>query len=125
MVDRKLTEKIFLSYASEDRHLVPRVEGELRKSGLLTERDVQLFDPDKDLRHTGDINIRDEIKERIQSSDSVVIILSEKMVQSPWVNYETGIADALDKPIYILNRSGEKANEYLSNIEDYKLIDIE
>ncbi len=117
-----MTEKIFLSYANEDRDLVRDVLDALRKHQLVTGKDVVFLDP-HDLA-PGD-NVRRMIKEQISSASKVVIIASDHSAGSEWVNYEAGMAAALDKPIVVLGRkgSGESASliRALPNVQRIEL----
>ena len=99
-----MTEKIFLSYARQDREVADQVEEHLRKYGLVTSDDLVIFDPLKDLQ-PGD-NIREVIRRQMMAASKVVIITSPNSAQSQWVNYEVGMASALDKPIIVIGSRG-------------------
>ncbi len=65
------------------------------------------------------------IRDQIKSADMVVIITSESSVESQWVNYEAGMADALGKPIVVVGRRGIGKSSLLTNLADAKVIEIE
>jgi len=70
-------------------------------------------------------DIRRAIRDQIKSADMVVIITSESSVESQWVNYEAGMADALGKPIVVVGRRGIGKSSLLTNLADAKVIEIE
>jgi|SRR5205085_11155831 len=118
-----MPEKIFLSYAHEDRHLVQEVLDALRKHELVTAKDVVFLDP-YDSVLPGDI--RKIIKEQISSASKVVIIASDHSAESEWVNYEAGMAAALDKPIVIFGRKGSgKSASLLRALPNVQRIELE
>lgn len=107
-----MTEKIFVSYAFQDRGVLKSLEQELRKHGIVGAEDVMLIDPQSEFQ-AGD-NIREAIKDQIRSASKVVIIASENSENSQWVNYEAGMASALEKPIIIFGRKGSGKTFFLS-----------
>jgi hypothetical protein len=117
-----MTEKIFVSYAQQDRDLVKAVLQNLRKHGIVTEKDVVILDhqdfiPGEDVRRM--------IKDQISSASKVVIIASDDSANSEWVNYEAGMAAALEKPIFVMGRkgSGKSAGliKALANVESIEI----
>jgi hypothetical protein len=120
---REMPEKIFLSYANEDRDLVHDVLAQLRKHRLVSSKNVIFLDP-RDSSAGSDI--RRLIKEQIAAASTVVIIASDNSAQSAWVNYEAGMAAALDKPIVVMGRKGSgKTASFLGALAGVKPIEIE
>jgi len=118
-----MPEKIFLSYANEDRHLVQDVLDTLRRHHLVTSNDVEVMDP-HDFSPGG--NLREMIKEQINSASKVVIIASDHSAASEWVNYEAGMAAALDKPIVVLGRKGSgKSASLIHALPNVQRIELE
>lgn len=118
-----MTEKIFLSYASADRALVSGVLDELRKHQVVTEEDVVFLDPHH-LKPGADF--RRMVKEQINSASKVVIIASDHSAASEWVNYEAGMAAALEKPIVILGRKGSgKTSSLMRALPNVQRIELE
>jgi hypothetical protein len=95
-----MTEKIFLSYDAKDQSDVLKVEDQLKKHGVVTSSEIEIFDPRKALKAGDDFRmvIRDEMK----TASKVVLIASPQTIKSQWVNYELGMASALDKPIFVI-----------------------
>lgn len=116
-----MTEKIFVSYAYEDRESLDNLEEELRDHGIIGDKPVSFIDPLKEVK-VGE-NIREAIRKQVQSADKVIIIHTDKSESSQWVNYEAGMADALNKPIIILGRKGSGKTMLLSNLANALLIE--
>lgn len=117
-----MTEKIFVSYAHQDRDLVKGVLRALRQRGIVTAEDVVILDPHD--FEPGE-NIRRTIKDQISSASKVVIIDSANSAKSEWVNYEAGMAAALEKPIFIMGRKGSgKTASLISALANVQSIEI-
>jgi hypothetical protein len=118
-----MTEKIFLSYAREDRGLVGAVQRALRKHGIAG-NNVVIMDPHQKLKAGS--NVRKMIKDQISSASKVVIIGSENSANSVWVNYEAGMAAALGKPIVLVGKKGSgKTASMLKAVGNVQFIQIE
>jgi hypothetical protein len=105
-----MTEKIFLSYAHEDRELANAVMRTLREHRIVTADDVvildvQDFEPGEDLRK--------RIQDEMRSASKVVILATDNSANSEWVNYEAGMAAALEKPIVILRKGIGKTAAFI------------
>jgi GTPase SAR1 family protein len=117
-----MTEKIFVSYAHQDRDLVQAVVQNLREHGIVTEQDVVILDhqdfiPGQDVRRM--------IKDQISSASKVVIIASDDSANSEWVNYEAGMAAALEKPIFVMGRKGTgKSSALIRALDNVESIEI-
>jgi len=117
-----MTEKIFVSYAHQDRDLVKGVLQALRKKGIVTAEDAVILDHE-DLQPGEDF--RRMIKDQIRSASKVVIITSDNSAKSEWVNYEAGMAAALEKPIFIMGRKGSgKSAGLISALGNVPAIEI-
>lgn len=117
-----MSQKIFLSYAQQDRKIADRIEGYLREHGIITTPEVEFFDPRKGIQ-AGD-NIRETLKSEITASSTVVIITSPNSAQSQWVNYEAGMASALGKPIVVVG-VGKTGHRFIQELGNVKTIEIE
>ena len=100
-----MSERIFLSYAQQDRGLVGAARRALRKQGIVEGNDEVIVGPHQSLK-PGRSNVRKTIKDQISSASKVVIIASDHSANSVWVNYEAGMAAALGKPIVLLRKKG-------------------
>ena len=117
-----MPENIFISYSHHDRHLVPAVTRELRKRGILKSKNVTILDSHQ-LVEPGH-NMRALIMNKMRSASKVVIIESKHSAQSQWVNYEAGLASALDKPIFVVGTKGAGRNATLRGLQNTKIIEI-
>ncbi len=67
---------------------------------------------------------REVIKKQIQSASKVVVIYTSNTESSQWVNYEVGIADALDKPVIVVGAKGSGKTTLLSALKHLNLIEL-
>ncbi|NJD33820.1 MAG: toll/interleukin-1 receptor domain-containing protein [Betaproteobacteria bacterium] len=119
-----MTEKIFVSYAYQDRAIAERVQDHLRTHGIVATADIEILDPQKGIQ-AGD-NIREMIKAQMMAASKVVIITSSNSAQSQWVNYEAGMAAALGKPIIaIVAHHGSRKTDFLTSLGDVRTIEID
>lgn len=119
-----MPEKIFLSYSHEDRDLVKDVIEALRKHHLVTSKDpIIILDP---YDFTPGDDMRQKIQEQISSASKIVIIASDNSASSAWVNYEAGMAAALDKPIVVFGRKGSgKSASLIRALPNVQQIELE
>lgn len=117
-----MTEKIFLSYAHQDRAIADQAEKHLREHGLVIS-DMVILDPQKEIR-AGD-NIREVIRSQMMAASKVVIITSPNSAQSQWVNYEAGMASALGKPIIVIGSRGMEESTLLKTLGVVRSIEID
>jgi len=52
-------------------------------------------------------NFREKLRNAIQSTSKVIVFWSREGAQSPSVNYEIGMAEALGKPIIVARQKGK------------------
>ncbi len=96
--------KVFLSYARGDETAAQELRAELRDvdlAGWMDESDIA----------SGDV-ISQKIKEALESASVVVVLLSERSLKSPWVQFELGAAFGLGKrivPVFIGRKGGEQS----------------
>jgi len=117
-----MVKRIFLSYAPQDIISVKSVVRALKKEGLVDEECVEVLDPREKLKPGS--YIREAIKQQINSADKVVVIASGNMAGSQWVNYEVGMADALGKPIIVIERKGAGEGWTLSSRSGMKYLQL-
>ena len=113
--------KVFLSYAYEDRGIAEQVSRLLREHGHDTD-DMSFIDPLVDTK-IGD-DIRGSIKQQMCSASNVVIIVTPNSAKSQWVNYEAGMASALDKPIILIRSKDANDVDFVTSLADAQFIEI-
>ena len=113
--------KVFLSYAYEDRGIAEQVSRLLREHGHDTD-DMSFIDPRVDTK-IGD-DIRGSIKQQMCSASNVVIIVTPNSAKSQWVNYEAGMASALDKPIILIRSKDANDVDFVTSLADAQFIEI-
>jgi CheY-like chemotaxis protein len=117
-----MTEKIFMSYAHQDRRYAKIVERALRQQGILVTDDVIFLDPHEHLKAGADF--RKEIRAQITAATKVVVVATANAESSEWVNYEVGMADALGKPIVVVGRKGMGKSARFSKLSGVRSIEI-
>jgi len=116
-----MTERIFISYAYQDRKYLDKVLNELRKHGIVREEEDFL---DPTIETASGYTIREEIKTSIEAASKVVILWTEGSAKSQWVNYEAGMAEALGKSIIVVIPEGSEA-DIPFNLADVQVLKME
>lgn len=116
-----MAKKVFLSYAYEDRGIAEQVSRLLKEHGHDTD-DMSFIDPQVDTE-IGD-DVRGAIKQQMCSASNVVIIVTPNSAKSQWVNYEAGMASALDKPIILIKSKDAKDVGFVTSLADAQFIEI-
>jgi hypothetical protein len=117
-----LNKQVFLSYAFTDRDLVQTTIRKLQKQGVLENEALENIDSAQTITFGDDI--RQGIRERIQKSDIVILIWSKDAARSPWVQYEVGMAQALERPILVA-RADKSAPELPAALNENQIIEID
>jgi hypothetical protein len=112
-------QKVFLSYARADWPLVQSAMRRLRNSDL---RSAKIDDP-ADWSATAD-DPRSALSEKIRQADTFILVWSDRAAQSPWVQYELGIANALGLPIRVF-RAGETSIALPAELADAQVVELE
>ena len=99
-----MTEKVFLSYAHEDRAFAKSLATKMKDVLRSRSRNIVVFDGLSDIAVGQDI--REKIKAEMDAANTVVIVSSRHSDASQWVNYEAGMADALGKTVVIVGQKG-------------------
>src|SRR4051812_31952374 len=113
-----MNKQVFLSYAHSDRDLAQTTIRELRKKGVLKGDAIENIDSAQDISFGSDI--REGIKERIQKSDIVIVVWSKDAARSAWVQYEVGMAKALERPI-VVARADKSAPDLPAELTDNQI----
>lgn len=100
-----MTEKVFLSYAYQDRAFVEFLKPRLGELLRTHAREINILDMQPSDIGAGN-DFRRAIKGSMDAADTVVIVSSPNGDQSDWVNYEAGLADALGKKLVFVGRKG-------------------
>jgi len=111
---------VFLSYAFGDKAKIQKVLDKLNARGILSSDDVWL---DNSAIVAGS-DWRGQIREAIENASKFVVIWSDAADTSDWVNYETGMAEALGKPILVVVPKGETAR-IPGNLKETQVIELE
>jgi len=91
VVDRPPIGSFFISYSSQDKNLVELLETALNKEGIPTIRDERERMPGR--------KIDEKVKEMIMKSDGMILCLSKRSLNSPWIPYELGFAEGYSSGI--------------------------
>ncbi len=97
--------KAFISYSMKDARLAEEVALSLRETG------VSAYVAGEDIAPGA--NIFDEISSHIVAADFVVVILTENVAESQWVNQEIGFAFAANKHVIPLVDIGVRIKGFL------------
>src|SRR5687768_9384885 len=93
-----VNKRVFISCSREDRH--PTILGVVSEwlQHNMPEATAEYAEnpPGEGTELQGDL------RKRIEGSSQVVVVWSKHAAASGWVQYELGLADALDKPISVL-----------------------
>jgi hypothetical protein len=118
-----MKQKVFISYAWQDRD---RLEGVLKKlrEAHIAELDLtqDIADPISLMIESGQ-DLRAEIRHQIQSASYVVLFWTKQAAVSDWVQYEVGMADALEKPVVVV--AEKTAPQLPAPIADNEVVTIE
>ena len=117
-----MKQKVFISYAWQDRG---RVEEVLKK---LKETHVAKLDPSQDIVDPIPLikpgqDLRVEIQKQMQPASVVVVLWTKQAAASDLVQYEVGMADALGKPVVFV--TDESAPQLPIQIGDSEVVTLE
>jgi len=88
--------RLFVSFVHEDEKVAKAVQG-LLQTELNLGKEVFLSS-DKSLIYAGDFWL-EKIKEALLAAEIVILMLSQRSVARPWVNFEAGAAWLADKKL--------------------------
>jgi TIR domain len=112
---------VFLSYASDDKPRIRKVLDQLKARGILSPHDKVVDTPA--ILVPGS-SWRGQVREAIENASKFVVLWSDAAHTSDWVNYETGMAEALGKPILVVVPKGETPR-VSENLKETQVIEIE
>ena len=96
--------RVYISYSVKDSELVKDLARRLSDAG------AGIFMV-ADRAETGEAEyIRRVIHTRLRESDEVIVLLTDNSANNPWVRYEMGVADSLEKRLtpVVVNEGVEK-----------------
>lgn len=109
---------VFISYSQRDADLAHSVERALERIGF------EAFNPARDLR-PGE-NWRKGIQAAIKRSDAVVMLVaSPQTLDSTWMTYEAGMAEALGKRVMILLPNRFSVSELPADIASGQIVNFD
>jgi hypothetical protein len=111
---------VFISHASVDNPRIEAIKQELRQRGIVRPED-HFIDPLHAI--TAGTNWRDTLHRAIAEASLVVVLWSPEASASANVNYETAMADALNKPIVLVVREGEQSRPPV-DAADLKVVEM-
>ena len=117
-----MSEKIFLSYANKDKQLVKGIKKRLLQKGIIPAINAVTIRETKDIHARA--GVRDSLNRKIQSASCVVILESDNSDNSPWVNYEAGLATAMNKKILVVGRRGSGKSVLFKALGKVQVIDF-
>jgi nucleoside 2-deoxyribosyltransferase len=86
--------RVYISYSSKDSELMKDLAQRLKEAGV--EASAVNYEKEADGAPS---DWREDIRKRVESSNEVVVLLTDNSAHSGWVRYEMGLADAMDKPM--------------------------
>jgi hypothetical protein len=111
---------VFLSYASRDKKKIKKVIDKLSERGVLSPHEAWV---DSSAIVVGS-SWREQIREAIENASKFVVVWSNEADTSDWVNYETGMAEALDKPILVIVPK-RGTSRIPGNLKETQIIEID
>jgi hypothetical protein len=116
--------RVFISYASQDRDFVERLKPELTKILSKKSQPLEIFDVQSHAKVGSDV--RKAIKTAMDRAGTVVVVSSPDGDASQWVNYEAGLADALGKKLVIVGRRGMRKSALVNRFANTaKVIELD
>jgi len=100
---------VFLSHSMQDQDVVSKVNDVIMAEGAVSRIAEFIVSPGT--------FVEEKLREMISKSDIVVAVLTKGGLRSDWVNWELGVAAALDKPIVPLLEEGADIPSYLEGRE--------
>ena len=87
--------KVFIYYAYQDDDQIDKLKSKLAEKGIISNETV-VYDYSQRPMIPGS-SLRGTIRKSLESSSTVVVYWTKNSSASDYVNYEMGMADALDK----------------------------
>jgi hypothetical protein len=94
--------RVFFAYSSHNQSLVEPVIAKFQGAAAASVVEVVDAIEPLDADILPEVNFRSIIRDLVQSANRVVVFWSKEAATSQHVQYELGMADALDKPLIIV-----------------------
>jgi len=111
-----MKQRVFVSYAGEDRPYAVRLLsqlGDLDLSGLMDQADI-----------SANNYVMKTIRSKLGESNAVLVLVSPRSIASQWVDFEVGASQALGKRIVPILIKGENIESQLPKaLQGMELVD--
>ncbi len=114
--------KIFISYAHQDNEQISKLKSALTEKGIISNEAVSF--EDSQMPMVPGSSIRGALRNAIESANTVVVYWTKNSAASEFVNYEMGMADALDKKLVVVTPKGERMS-LPSNLTDIHMVELD
>jgi hypothetical protein len=112
---------VFISYAMRDKSRLKKIIGELKLRGIAEDGDKIIYAPD--IIVPGE-SWSGQIRKAIEAASKFVVVWSGAGSESDSVNYETGMAEALGKPIFVVIPK-EETSRIPRELENIQILELE
>jgi ABC-type lipoprotein export system ATPase subunit len=120
-----MMKRIFLSYPKNEHLELDHLRKALEKNRITAQDDDVVFVDPMTQKFNPDENIREILKKQIESSSEVVVVVTKDSLSSQWMNYEIGMADALNKPITLIGEKGFGKTGLLNNLYGARVVEMD
>ena len=118
IADRAGTLSVFISHGGRDAGLAKRIDTELKKLGLHAASAAP--------NRSAGAEWRASVQAAITRSDAMIIVASApQSLSSGWTSYETGVAEALGKPVILLLPSRYPMTEVPEDFASIQVVDFD
>ena len=117
-----MNNKVFISYAHQDSEQISKLKSALTEKGIISNESVTF--EDSQMPMVPGSSMRGVLRNAIQSANTVVVYWTRNSASSEFVNYEMGMADALDKKLVVVTPKGERMN-LPSNLTDIQVVELD
>ncbi|EDT75429.1 toll/interleukin-1 receptor domain-containing protein [Clostridium butyricum] len=116
-VQNRKSYDVFISHSSKDSSIVKKVIKALNKQGLTCYCD---WTSDNDFLKRNMVSdfTKEVLKKRLQQSKKLLLVKSDRAINSWWVNFEIQYFEKLSKPLYYINLD----NQGVFNEEGFKKV---
>lgn len=114
--------RIFISHARQDNQQLDKLMSALTEKGIISEDSVSF--EDSQMPMVPGSSIRGAIRQAMESADTVVVYWTKNSASSDFVNYEIGMADALDKNLVVVKPKNERT-QLPFNLADIQVVEVD